>query len=47
QTPPRAEEPQAAGPWGKPAEPEQQAEPASPKSNPWGRNPTGPKGRWS
>ncbi|TGR17455.1 MULTISPECIES: zinc metalloprotease HtpX [unclassified Mesorhizobium] len=47
QTPPRADEPQAAGPWGKPAEPEQQAEPASPKSNPWGRNPTGPKGRWS
>ncbi|MBZ9737638.1 MULTISPECIES: zinc metalloprotease HtpX [unclassified Mesorhizobium] len=50
-TPPRADEPQAAGPWGKPpqpeqAEPEQQAEPASPKSNPWGRNPTGPKGRW-
>ncbi|TGW04478.1 protease HtpX, partial [Mesorhizobium sp. M2D.F.Ca.ET.145.01.1.1] len=47
QTPPRADEPQAAGPWGKPAEAEQQAEPASPKSNPWGRNPTGPKGRWS
>ncbi|TPL99131.1 zinc metalloprotease HtpX [Mesorhizobium sp. B2-3-11] len=40
-TPPLMDEPQAAGPWGKPAEP------ASPKSNPWGRNPTGPKGRWS
>ncbi|TPI31250.1 zinc metalloprotease HtpX [Mesorhizobium sp. B3-2-1] len=46
-TPPQADEPQSAGPWGKPAEPEQTAEPASPKPNPWGRNPTGPKGRWS
>ncbi|RWE33658.1 MAG: zinc metalloprotease HtpX [Mesorhizobium sp.] len=46
-TTPRADEPRAAGPWGKPAEPEQQVEPASPKPNPWGRNPTGPRGRWS
>ncbi len=32
------------GPWGKAAQP---AEPAKSKPNPWGRNPTGPKGRWS
>jgi heat shock protein HtpX len=41
---PQADEPQSAGPWGKPAAPEP---PAGPKSNPWGRNPTGPKGPWS
>jgi heat shock protein HtpX len=35
------------GPWGKAAEPELPAEPEQPKSNPWGRNPTGPKGPWS
>ncbi|MCA0047870.1 zinc metalloprotease HtpX [Mesorhizobium sp. B283B1A] len=45
--PPRADEPQSAGPWGKPAAPAQSGEPARPNSNPWGRNPTGPKGRWS
>ena len=31
----------------RPAQPEQPAEPAEPKPNPWGRNPTGPKGPWS
>ena len=30
-----------------PAQPEQPAEPEAPKPNPWGRNPTGPRGRWS
>ncbi|MGX9143187.1 zinc metalloprotease HtpX [Mesorhizobium sp. 128a] len=35
------------GPWGKATQPEPPAEPAKPKSNPWGRNPTGPKGPWS
>jgi heat shock protein HtpX len=35
------------GPWGKRAQPEPPAEPAMPKPNPWGRNPTGPKGPWS
>ena len=35
------------GPWGKAARPEPAAEPAKPKPNPWGRNPTGPKGPWS
>ncbi|WP_137933097.1 zinc metalloprotease HtpX [Mesorhizobium comanense] len=44
--PTETEEPQSAGPWGKPAAPQQPVEPAEPKSNPWGRNPTGPKGRW-
>jgi heat shock protein HtpX len=35
-------------PWGAPAD-ERPAEPRAeaPKSNPWGRNPTGPKGPWS
>ncbi|QKC81193.1 zinc metalloprotease HtpX [Mesorhizobium sp. NZP2077] len=49
QTPmqPQAEEQQPSGPWGQAAQPEQPAERAEPKSNPWGRNPTGPKGRWS
>lgn len=36
-----------SGPWGQAARPEQPAESAEPKPNPWGRNPTGPKGRWS
>jgi len=43
---PQADE-QPSGPWGKPATPAQPAEPARPKPNPWGRNPTGPKGPWS
>ena len=49
QTPmqPQAEEQQPSGPWGQVAQPEQPTEPAEPKANPWGRNPTGPKGRWS
>lgn len=45
-TPEPAEDLQAdtqQGPWGKAAQPE----PTKPKSNPWGRNPTGPKGPWS
>ncbi|MCR5856608.1 zinc metalloprotease HtpX [Mesorhizobium sp. J428] len=55
--PPTAEEPKAArptsGPWGAPSQqepkqPEAQTPPEAPKSNPWGRNPTGPrKGPWS
>ncbi|ESY98261.1 zinc metalloprotease HtpX [Mesorhizobium sp. LNHC209A00] len=43
----QADEPEMTGPWGKPTAPEPATEPASPKANPWGRNPTGPKGRWS
>ncbi|UCI30587.1 zinc metalloprotease HtpX [Mesorhizobium sp. B4-1-4] len=43
----RADEQQPAGPWGQAAQPEQPEEPARPRPNPWGRNPTGPKGRWS
>ncbi|MGX5845443.1 zinc metalloprotease HtpX [Mesorhizobium sp. PL10] len=35
------------GPWGKAAQPDPLAEPEQPRSNPWGRNPTGPKGPWS
>ncbi|MEO5756622.1 MAG: M48 family metalloprotease, partial [Mesorhizobium sp.] len=35
---------QPAAPWG---QPEQPAQADKPKPNPWGRNPTGPKGRWS
>ncbi|CAN7749825.1 zinc metalloprotease HtpX [Mesorhizobium caraganae] len=35
------------GPWGRPARPAPPAEPEQPKPNPWGRNPTGPKGPWS
>ncbi|ESX26055.1 zinc metalloprotease HtpX [Mesorhizobium sp. M1148] len=35
------------GPWGKAARPTQPTKPAKPKANPWGRNPTGPKGPWS
>jgi heat shock protein HtpX len=46
--PPRqADEQRPSGPWDRTAQPEQPEEPAMPKSNPWGRNPTGPKGRWS
>lgn len=44
-------EDQNAGPWGGRQQnetPSRDAEPkSSPKSNPWGRNPTGPKGPWS
>lgn len=38
-----------AGPWGnaEPEAPPPPPEPEKPKQNPWGRNPTGPKGRWS
>ncbi|MER8982823.1 zinc metalloprotease HtpX [Mesorhizobium sp. M0491] len=43
----QADEPRPSGPWDQAARPEQPAEAAKPKSNPWGRNPTGPKGRWS
>ncbi|MER8655911.1 zinc metalloprotease HtpX [Mesorhizobium sp. M0847] len=35
------------GPWGKAARPTPPTKPAKPKANPWGRNPTGPKGPWS
>lgn len=35
------------GPWGKAAQPTPPTKPAKPKANPWGRNPTGPKGPWS
>ncbi|AMY02854.1 zinc metalloprotease HtpX [Mesorhizobium ciceri] len=46
-TPRQADELRPSGPWDQTARPEQPAEPAKPKSNPWGRNPTGPRGRWS
>lgn len=45
--PRQADEQRPSGPWEKAVQPEQPAEPARPKSNPWGRNPTGPKGPWS
>jgi len=35
------------GPWSRGSQPEAPVEPEQPKSNPWGRNPTGPKGRRS
>ncbi|CAH2403912.1 zinc metalloprotease HtpX [Mesorhizobium ventifaucium] len=35
-----------SGPWERAAEQPEQP-PARPRSNPWGRNPTGPKGPWS
>ncbi|RVC57315.1 zinc metalloprotease HtpX [Mesorhizobium sp.] len=35
------------GPWDQAVRPEQPAQPARPRPNPWGRNPTGPKGPWS
>lgn len=41
---PTAADAPPAGPWGKSAEPAPPAEPARPKPNPWGRNPTGPRG---
>jgi heat shock protein HtpX len=45
--PVRESGPSGNGPWGETSEPEATAEPAPPKPNPWGRNPTGPKGPWS
>ncbi|TJW13570.1 MAG: zinc metalloprotease HtpX [Mesorhizobium sp.] len=45
--PQQEDERQPSGPWDRAAQPEPPAEPARPKSNPWGRNPTGPKGPWS
>lgn len=47
--PRQADEQRPSGPWGKAAQqPEQPpAQPAPPKPNPWGRNPTEPKGPWS
>ncbi|WP_421915718.1 zinc metalloprotease HtpX [Mesorhizobium sp.] len=45
--PRQAEERQPSGPWDRAARPQAPAEPARPKPNPWGRNPTGPKGPWS
>jgi heat shock protein HtpX len=51
--PVQADEGDASGPWGKaggsdmPAEEPVEPEPERPKPNPWGRNPTGPKGPWS
>ncbi|TPK61036.1 zinc metalloprotease HtpX [Mesorhizobium sp. B2-4-19] len=44
--PRQAGEQQPSGPWGQ-APQAAPAEPERPKANPWGRNPTGPKGRWS
>ena len=35
------------GPWDRPAANARPAKPEAPKANPWGRNPTGPKGRRS
>jgi heat shock protein HtpX len=46
-TPRQAEEQRPSGPWDQAAQPEPPAAPAKPQPNPWGRNPTGPKGRWS
>jgi heat shock protein HtpX len=44
----RAEEPHPQGPWDKARqESTPPAEPAPPKPNPWGRNPTGPRRPWS
>jgi heat shock protein HtpX len=43
---PTVDEPSMSGPWGQAPRPQQQ-ERDRPKANPWGRNPTGPKGRWS
>jgi heat shock protein HtpX len=45
--PRQADEQQPSGPWDRPAQPQAPVAPARPKSNPWGRNPTGPKGPWS
>jgi heat shock protein HtpX len=45
----RATQPNAGeaptGPWGGASRPETE-QTSEPKANPWGRNPTGPKGRW-
>ncbi|MFA6156489.1 zinc metalloprotease HtpX [Mesorhizobium sp.] len=46
-TPDQADQARPSGPWDRAARPGASAEPAKPKPNPWGRNPTGPKGRWS
>ena len=47
----QADDGSMSGPWGKVdesnAETEEPAGPVVPKPNPWGRNPTGPKGPWS
>jgi len=43
----QADEQRPAGPWDRAASPAPPAEPARPRPNPWGRNPTGPKGPWS
>jgi heat shock protein HtpX len=46
--PPAKTSPDTLGPWGSaPAEPSPPPAPEKPKDNPWGRNPTGPRGRWS
>ncbi|MDX8537600.1 zinc metalloprotease HtpX [Mesorhizobium abyssinicae] len=42
-----ADDERTPGPWDQAARPEQPAQPARPRPNPWGRNPTGPKGPWS
>jgi heat shock protein HtpX len=39
--------PGGSGPWEQARQTALPAEPEQPKPNPWGRNPTGPKGRWS
>jgi heat shock protein HtpX len=48
---PQADGGMVSGPWGKASGSDtvvdEPAEPATPKPNPWGRNPTGPKGPWS
>ncbi|PLP56741.1 zinc metalloprotease HtpX [Mesorhizobium loti] len=46
---PRHAQPGAAGPWDGDPEPhaDQHEQPEAPQSNPWGRNPSGPKGPWS
>ena len=36
-----------SGPWSQGTQAEAPAEPEQPKPNPWGRNPTGPRGRRS
>ncbi len=44
---PENEAPGGSGPWDRGAAPAPPAEPERPRANPWGRNPTGPKGPWS
>ncbi|MBZ9675471.1 zinc metalloprotease HtpX [Mesorhizobium sp. ES1-1] len=46
-TPAQADQAGPSGPWDRAARPVPPAEPDKPKPNPWGRNPTGPRGRWS